>query len=238
MLTTEPDALVRLEPFDIFDTEARRLDRFFAGLDEEQWNQPSRCEGWRVRDVLAHLAGQELYNHACLDGDMDGFFELLEHEGVHPGFDAFNEWCVHKRRHLPVDQVLDEWRAKNAETRRRMRGLGRDGTLQTSIGPYPVGLQTFHYDSEYATHADDVGAPVTDEEAADRLAWRVEFGLFALEEHGSKARAERDDGRITAQVNGLTAQLTEAEFVEATVGRLPAAHPLDPRIRSALRCLA
>lgn len=235
---TEPDALVRLEPFDIFDTEAKRLDRFFTGLDEQGWSRPTRCEGWSVRDVLAHLAGQELYNQACLDEDMDGFFEMLEREGVRAGFDAFNEWCVRKRRHLSIDVVLDEWRSKNADTRRRMRGLGRGGTLQTSVGPYPAGLQAFHYDSEYATHADDVGAPVTDEEAAGRLAWRVEFGLFALQEHGSKARIERDGDRITARVDGVAAELTEAEFVEATVGRLPAAHPLDPRIRGALRCLS
>lgn len=238
MMTTEPVALTRLEPFDIFDTEARRLDRFFAGLDEEGWNRPTRCEGWTVRDVLAHLAGEEIYNHACLDDDMDGFFEMLEREGVQSGFDAFNEWCVHKRHNLPVEQVLDEWRSKNAETRRRMRDRGRGGTLQTSVGPYPVGLQTFHYDSEYATHGDDVGAPVADEEAAARLAWRVEVGLFALEEQGSKARIERAGDRITAHVDGLSAELTEAEFVEATVGRLATAHPLDSRIRGVLRCLA
>ena len=26
------------------------------GLDEEQWSTPSLCEGWSVRDVLAHMA--------------------------------------------------------------------------------------------------------------------------------------------------------------------------------------
>jgi uncharacterized protein (TIGR03083 family) len=31
-----------------------------AGLDEEQWNSPSLCDQWRVRDVLAHVtAGAE-----------------------------------------------------------------------------------------------------------------------------------------------------------------------------------
>ena len=28
-----------------------------AGLDERQWSTPSRCEGWAVRDVVAHLVG-------------------------------------------------------------------------------------------------------------------------------------------------------------------------------------
>lgn len=232
------DELTGLDPFDIFDTEAARLDRFFSSLDDDGWNRPSRCEGWTVRDVLAHLAGEELYNHACLDGDIDGFFEMLDHEGVRGGFDGFNEWCVRRRRALPVEQVLDEWRAKNGETRARMRALGRDATLHTSAGPYPVGLQTFHYDSEYATHADDVGAPVGADEADHRTEWRVRVGMFALEERGAKARIVRACGHVEVQVDGLTADLSPAEFVDCTVGRLPAGHPLDAGIRGALRCLA
>ena len=66
-------ALAGLNSFGIFDVEADRLDQFFAGLDAAGWAQPSRCAGWSVQDVLAHLAGAELYNHACLNADLDGF---------------------------------------------------------------------------------------------------------------------------------------------------------------------
>jgi uncharacterized protein (TIGR03083 family) len=32
----------------------------FADLEEERWNSPSLCAGWRIRDVLAHMtAGAE-----------------------------------------------------------------------------------------------------------------------------------------------------------------------------------
>ncbi|MEW9531631.1 maleylpyruvate isomerase family mycothiol-dependent enzyme [Microbispora sp. NPDC049125] len=237
-MTSGQDPLAGLDPFEILDIETGRLDRFFSTLDEAGWERPSRCEGWTVRDVLAHLAGEELYNHACLDGDIEGFFELLEREGVRGGFDEFNEWSVRKHRGRPVEQVLDDWRAKNAETRRRMRELGRDGTLQTSAGPYSAGLQAFHYDSEYATHADDVGAPVAEEDTRGRLGWRVAVGMFVLEEQGAKARAERADGDVRVRVDGLTVEMPAADFVQATVGRLPASSPLDPRVRSALRCLA
>ncbi|WP_028647883.1 maleylpyruvate isomerase family mycothiol-dependent enzyme [Nocardiopsis sp. CNT312] len=39
--------------------EKERLDLadLLEGLDEEQLNTPSLCEGWRVRDVAGHLAG-------------------------------------------------------------------------------------------------------------------------------------------------------------------------------------
>jgi hypothetical protein len=119
-----------------------------------------------------------------------------------------------------------------------MRALGPDALLETMAGPYPVDRQAFHYDSEYATHADDVGAPVSDEEAGNRTLWRVAVGRFALAERESKAQVEQTAEQIRVSAGGVSASLALPEFVEATVGRLPEGHPLDPRLVSALRCLA
>ncbi|TMR93704.1 maleylpyruvate isomerase family mycothiol-dependent enzyme [Nonomuraea basaltis] len=231
------DLLRDFDPFDIFDAEAARLDRFFAGLGESGWRLPSRCTGWSVRDVLAHLAGEELYNHACLDGTVQELLGRLADEGV-TGFNDFNEWCVRERRGLPVEEVLEEWRAKNGETRRRMRELGRDAQIDTMAGPYPNGWQAFHYDSEYATHADDVGAPVSDREADDRTLWRIAVSRFVLAEQDAKVQVEQTAEYMWVALDGITATLAYPEFVEATVGRLPDSHGLDPRIAAALRCLA
>jgi uncharacterized protein (TIGR03083 family) len=231
------DLLKEFDPFDIFDAEAARLDRFFSGLDAVSWERPSRCEGWSVRDVLGHLAGEELYNHACLDGNVQDVLARLAREGV-VGFHGFNEWSVRQRRNTPVEQVLAEWRAENGDTRRRMRELGRDALLDTMAGPYPVGMQAFHYDSEYATHADDVGAPVSEEEADGRTLWRVAVGRFVLAEQEASVQVEQTAEQVWVHTGGLSAQLSFPEFVEATVGRLTPDHDLDPRIASALRCLA
>ena len=188
-------ALAGLNPFGIFDVEAARLDYFFAALDEEGWNRPSRCAGWTVQDVLAHLAGEELYNHACLNGDLDGFRAMLRAKGITGGYDEFNAWCVRQRRGLPVAEVLAEWRMANAETRHRMTLLGRDSPLATAAGPYPVGLQALHYSSEYATHADDVGAPVAPGEEPGRTAWRASFGRYALEEQNTPLKISYEAAR-------------------------------------------
>lgn len=234
-MNTEP--LRGLDPFDIFDLEAGRLDTYFSGLDDAGWERPSACRGWSVRDVLGHLAGEELYNHACLDDDLQGLFVRLDKEGV-TDMNSFNEWCVQTRRSQPVTEVLEEWRRMNGETRRRMRERGADGTLVTMVGPYPVGPQTFHLDSELATHGDDVGAPAGPQEEPGRTDWRARVGIFALSERENPPDvAETPDGyRVTH--DGVTAGLTPAEFVQATVARLPADHPLDRGIRSALACLA
>jgi uncharacterized protein (TIGR03083 family) len=37
--------------------QRRRLGEVLAGLDAAQWATPSRCDGWTVRDVVAHLGG-------------------------------------------------------------------------------------------------------------------------------------------------------------------------------------
>lgn len=225
-----------LDPFAIFDAEAERLDRYFTGLDDAVWLRESRCAGWTVRDVLAHLAGQEVYNHACLDDALERLSERMVSEGI-TGITEFNDWTVRTRRDRPVADVLEEWRRGNGETRRRMRILGRDATLPTMSGPYPVGLQVFHYASEYATHADDVG--VFDSAAPARVRWRARVGRFALTERAAPVAVDQDgDGDYTVRTAGAEARLTPSEFVAATVARLSEAHPLDPRLRAVLRCLA
>ena len=44
-----------MDTFDLIADERRSLADTLAGLTEDQWQQPSRCDGWRARDVLAHL---------------------------------------------------------------------------------------------------------------------------------------------------------------------------------------
>ncbi|POM23277.1 hypothetical protein BTM25_44300 [Actinomadura rubteroloni] len=222
-----------LNPFDILDTEAARLDAYFTLLNGADWDRPTRDEGWSRRDVVAHLAGSELYNHACLNDDLDNFNGIMRRERI-DDVEAFTEWSVATRRGLPVDEVVAEWRQKNGETRRRMRALGPDAMLPTVVGPYPVGLQTFHFAVEYATHADDIDAPVRPEEQAGRAAWRARFGLFTLDEADVPVDVEDKPGGYRVSLDGASADLSPEEFAEATVRRLPPGHPLPEPLRRAM----
>ncbi|MBW8485400.1 maleylpyruvate isomerase family mycothiol-dependent enzyme [Actinomadura parmotrematis] len=231
------DALTGLDPFDILDSEAARLDAHFAGLTDAGWAAPSRCAGWSVRDVLGHLAGEELYNHAVLDGTLDDLSARLEREGV-KGLDGFNDWTVRERRDRPLAAVLEEWRERSAETRERMRELGPDASLTTMAGPYPNRLQAFHYCSEYATHADDVGALVDPGEQPGRAAWRARVGVFALAEADAPVDVTATPTGYRVRMGDHEADLTAAELADATTNRLPADHPLHRDLREALVCLA
>ncbi|MGA8115156.1 MAG: maleylpyruvate isomerase family mycothiol-dependent enzyme [Actinocatenispora sp.] len=231
--------VTELDPFAILDAEAARLDQFFGSLSGSDWDRPSRAEGWSVRDVLGHLAGGEAYNHACLNDEVPAFLATVGDAGVQ-GIDGFNQWTVDQRHDLPVDDVLAEWRGTNRWTRDRLRALGRDAELPTMAGPYPVGLQALHLASEIATHADDVGARAVGPDEPSRTDWRLRFGRYALTERDAPPSVElsEPDGRVIVTADAGSAQLSPAEFVEATVGRLPADHPLDDQVRQSLRCLA
>lgn len=52
--------------------QRRRLGQLLAGLDDEQWAAPSRCEGWSVRDVIAHLVGTDRFWAASATAGLAG----------------------------------------------------------------------------------------------------------------------------------------------------------------------
>jgi uncharacterized protein (TIGR03083 family) len=226
-----------LDAFALMEQEADRCARFFeTAADEAVWARDTRCEGWDVRDLLSHLAGVETYHLACLDDDLPHLFEEGAKAGV-TDVHGFNAWLVKLGAERSRDEVLDEWRTKNAEVRRRMRELGPGGTMSSSVGPYPVDLMAFHIASEYATHADDMDVPVDDSEAAARSAWRANVSRFALKETEKPVQVDQRGNTYVVTTGGKSATLTEHDFVEAVTARATSVE-LDPELRSALVALA
>jgi uncharacterized protein (TIGR03083 family) len=229
--------LADLVPFALLNNETQRLDSFFRSLDDQNWSRPTRCEGWTIKDVLAHLATNEEYNRACLDDDLQSFLQRAGEAGVND-VNSLNEWGVKRRAEQPAEQILEEWASAQQDFRRRLEERGREGTLTTAVGPYPVGLQAFHLASEAATHADDVGAPVAEEERGGRVAWRARFSRFGLQENDAPVEVEVEDRHNRVRTGEEETVLSDDELVEAAVGRLPQDHPLPPKLRDALKVLA
>jgi uncharacterized protein (TIGR03083 family) len=226
--------LAGLNPFDLLDAESSRVERFFAACTDADWRRPTRCAEWNVRDMLGHLTFVEDYNQAGLDGTVK---RLIAASGA-SDLDAINAWGVAQRANMSTAYVLAEWRRLNAAYRREMRARGTDGTIDTMVGTYPSWQQAFYLANEYATHADDMGVPLEAAEAAQRLAWRVRFTRYAVQEYARPVTIVR--AGATNVVTGATdsAELTDAELVDAGVARLPADHPLPDSLRQALGCMA
>jgi len=220
-----------LDGYALLDAEAARLERFFESLPDADWLRPSRCAGWSVRDLLAHLAGGEDYFRACLDDDLDGLLAQATAAGA-TDLHSMTAWAIRQRADRSAADVLQEWRSRSAASRAELRARG-DGTVTTMVGPYPARLQALHIAAELATHADDAGVPVEAAESADRLAWRAAFSRFALAEADRPVSVEARDGdnRVRAGDEGVV--LSDADLVEAVAAR-PTSVELTDDVRRAL----
>jgi uncharacterized protein (TIGR03083 family) len=233
----DESALSGLDPYDLFDAEAARIDAFLSSLDEgdEAWGRPSRCEGWTVRDVACHLAATEPYHQACLDGKVAEVFKSYMDRGV-TGLDDANELGIRDLDGVGNHEVVERWRSLDVDTRARFRD--RDGgEVDSSVGAYPARWQAFHLALELATHADDMGVPVTAAEAADRLAWRTAVSRFTLAEAKGDLEVRYDDDGVRVVLDGAaSAPIDDDTFVEAVAARLPAG-ALDAPVAAALSTL-
>ena len=214
-----PDAhLAGIDPYDAFDREAERIDEYLSRLpaDAAEWHRPSRCVGWTVRDVLAHLLATERYHEACLDGTTPELLADMAARGV-VDVEQFNAVGIADLDGVGGEDLLDRWRARNAATRRGYRE--RDGgDVATLVGDYPARWQAFHLVGELATHADDMGVPEDDQ--SERMAWRMPFSRFALSELKPDLLVEASSpGHTRVRGADVDLDLADTTFVAAVAGR-------------------
>jgi uncharacterized protein (TIGR03083 family) len=143
------------------------LDRFGAligGLNDEQWEQPTRCEGWVVRDVAAHVVGTIA---DIVAGQLDGL-----------GTPEVTQREVDERKDMTPKQLADEC----AEVRSAAAGLlpafddaawaaPAPGSYDGSLGE---AIEALWYDAY--VHADDIRAALD-------MATEIGPGLEAATSH-------------------------------------------------------
>ena len=217
--------LAGLDPYELMATEAARLDGFFSSASDADWGKPTRCEGWSVRDLLAHLAASEDYNRACLEGTVQQFLADIGAKGA-VDLASANDIGIHQFDGKTPEQILETWRTHSGQNREGFRA--RDGgDVDSSVGPYPARWQAFHLAFELATHADDVGVPVSDGEAQGRLDWQARFGRFAIKELKPDLAIDASNGRTHVEGEGIDLDLADEQFVDAVAARLPAESGID-----------
>lgn len=220
------------DPYDALDQEAARLHAFLQGLDGDAWAAPTRCEGWNTRDLLGHLRACEDYVQACVKGTVAEFFTEMGGRGA-TDVTSFNAIGVADYAAEPVDALIESWAAVDADSRARFRA-GDGGDVDTSVGPYSCRWQAFHIASELATHADDLGVPVTPDEEPARAEWRTAFSRFALKEAKPEAAVTSSGESVHVRVGDVEAELATGDFVELVMGRDPKDTSISPEVRAAL----
>ena len=89
-LTAEQKAALR----EHIGAEKADLRELVAGLTPEQWQAPSLCDGWTVRDVVAHLVGN---NEAGIGAYIAAGLNV----------DRFNRRQVERRRALSTRELVE-----------------------------------------------------------------------------------------------------------------------------------
>lgn len=219
-----------VDPCAVWDQESARLDDHLRQLadDDPEWDRPSECDGWSVRDVLAHLVADQDYFAACLAGTVSDFINGFASRGA-TDLTAFNALGVADQAGKTPTELLDEFRERDEENRSGFRDRG-DGEVDTSVGAYSARWQAFHLASEVAIHADDVHVPESDDDRERRNAWRVPFSRFGLTESHPHLTVEvTGPGRTRVHGEGIDVELDDATLVAAVAGRStdPALAPLS-----------
>ncbi|MDI2027544.1 maleylpyruvate isomerase family mycothiol-dependent enzyme [Saccharopolyspora sp. TS4A08] len=92
----------RADLMDLVVAERTDLAEYLGTLTREQWEEPSLCAGWRVRDVVAHAIG-------CDELTWPGFLRRAARSGFRLG--AVNELILAESRSASTGELLERLRA-------------------------------------------------------------------------------------------------------------------------------
>jgi uncharacterized protein (TIGR03083 family) len=103
----------------IVTAERRAFGDVLEGLPETDWNAPSLCSGWRVREVVAHMTMPFRYPAPRFLG------EMVRSRG---NFARMADRVARRDAQAPIGTLLDGWRT-NEDHRWKPPGGGRVGAL-------------------------------------------------------------------------------------------------------------
>ena len=126
--------MVRSEVWSAIDDQRRAVVGLLESLSEEEWDRPSLCEGWTVRQVAAHLALQNI-TWSMIPRALP---DMVRHGGMNGAIRVMA--CRHAER--PVEVIV--------------------GEIRSRIGVWrPLPGVTFRETAiDYLVHAQDIALPL------------------------------------------------------------------------------
>lgn len=170
------------------DQEQAELDGLLSALDEPDWAQPSRCEGWTVADVVLHLAQT---NELAVESVHGRFAEALDDVAgrLGPGasVDEGADLMVAAERGAPSPELLDRWR-RSADAQRsefaacepQQRLVWVTGELSARTAATTRLAETWIHSGDISAAFDRVPVPTDRLWHITRLAWRTLPYAFSL----------------------------------------------------------
>ena len=247
-------------PLDALAAQHHELATILDGIDDEAWQQPSRCPGWRVADVVLHLAQTDEMAVASLQGRLAEF--LTERSGGSPAatIDDGAALMVERERDRSVAELRERWGAASEELLLSLRVGDTHRRVDWVAGELSVRTLATTRLAEAWIHTGDVAAGVGLEQKTDgrlahiaRLAWRtlpyafardgrelhgpVEFDLTGP--GGERWRFTPEGEPVTVvRGNGVQLCLVAAQRVAASATDLTASGPDGEAALSLVRTYA
>ena len=140
--------------------QRQRFQALLAGLSDEQWEAPSRCEGWAVRDVASHLVTvNEFWNASVVAGVAGQPTRMLV------GFDpaATPSVMVNSMSALSSSEVFERFAETNdafLETLSELTSEQWSMAAESPAGHVPVRLLAQHAIWDCWVHERDVALPL------------------------------------------------------------------------------
>lgn len=144
------------------------------GLDERDWQRPSRCDGWTVADVVLHLA----QTNEMAIGSATGRFaktlsELTDGLGRAGSIDDGADQMVARDRGQPGDTVRARWQASSARLREVLAATDPHARVTWVAGELSARTLATTRLAETWIHTGDVAFGFgIEREPADRL-WHI-----------------------------------------------------------------
>jgi len=140
--------------------QRRRFEAMLADLSNDEWSSASRCEGWTVQDVVAHLVGVNRFWHASVVAGLSG-----SPTQVLTRFDPATTPAVmvaQMREFGPAD-ILDQFVASNDSFLGVLDAIDHDGWAMLAEAPpghLPIRLLAHHALWDSWIHERDIAFPL------------------------------------------------------------------------------
>lgn len=157
ILTIDGDPCDQLLPL---TRQRRRMQAMLAEISEHEWTMPSRCAGWRVRDVVAHLVGVNAFWNGSIRAGLAG-----KPTRVLGGFDpaATPPLMVDAMNSMTVAALLAEFISTNEALLGVTAGLTDESwsvLAESPAGHVPIRLLAQHALWDCWVHERDIAVPL------------------------------------------------------------------------------
>ncbi|MER3521276.1 MAG: hypothetical protein C4317_03315 [Acidimicrobiia bacterium] len=107
------------DTIDVLESVWASIDELCSGLSAHEWDLPTDCPGWTVKDQVSHIIGTE----SMLAGKPTPDQEVVPRPYVKNRIGEMNEVHVEARRRLPPEEVLAEFRSITQERLEDLRNM-------------------------------------------------------------------------------------------------------------------